>query len=521
MEDYNKHVEAALKRCQAISLTLKKDKCRFEAPQVTYLGHIISAEGISPDKEKVRAIAEMPPPEDKKGVERLLGVINYVSKFNPDMSTIIHPIREQLKKKIQFTWQWEQIKAFQRTPKVRLHDCVQTRKADALSRAFAEDRTTDGMEEELSCSVRMILKNSILPDVQLQKIKEATLEDTSLQQLSSIICSGWSARRTQVPSNLEMYWNFHDELSVADGIILKGEKMLIPTRLQKDMLTCIHTGHMGVTKCMQCAKEVMFWPGMSKEIVHVVLGCDRCHEYRVSNTKEPMLPGPTPDRPWDIVATDLFQWENRNYLLIVDYYSRYFERANSNLKPAIVNPEQVKKLKLKQQKQKKHYDRGSKALPNLKIGDHARMQVQGRWKPVVVTGQAGYPRSFIASTGDGRKYRRNRQHLMKATYEPELIDDLEVPPGEQREGHVQDDAHGNDAQEDEQKDEDIAINESPRSDTQEEEQRDEDIVIYVRQRQMETSNQHQPSYRTSRGQVISVQNGLLTLSSYELKGVVV
>ena len=40
-----------------------------------------------------------------------------------------------------------------------------------------------------------------------------------------------------------------------------------------------------------------------------------------------MLPGPTPDRPWDIVATDLFQWENRNYLLIVDYYSRYFETA--------------------------------------------------------------------------------------------------------------------------------------------------------------------------------------------------
>ena len=183
------------------------------------------------------------------------------------------------------------------------------------------------MEEELSCSVSMILKNSILPDVQLQKIKEATLEDTSLQQLSSIICSGWSARRTQVPSNLEMYWNFHDELSVADGIILKGEKMLIPTRLQKDMLTCIHTGHMGVTKCIQRAKEVMFWPGMSKEIEHVVLGCDRCQEYRVSNTKEPILPGPTPDRPWDIVATDLFQWENRNYLLIVDYYSRYFERA--------------------------------------------------------------------------------------------------------------------------------------------------------------------------------------------------
>lgn len=121
------------------------------------------------------------------------------------------------------------------------------------------------------------------------------------------------------------------------------------------------------------------------------------------------------------------------------------------LKPAIVDPEQVKiKLKLKQQKQKKHYDRGSKTLPNLKIRDRARMQIQGRWKPVVVTGQVGYPRSFIVSTEDGRKYWRNRRHLMKATHEPELVDDLEVSnntPGEQREGDAQEDVHGNNAQE--------------------------------------------------------------------------
>ena len=50
-------------------------------------------------------------------MERLLGVINYVGKFIPDMSTIIHRIRELLQKEVQFTWQWEQIKAFQRVKK--------------------------------------------------------------------------------------------------------------------------------------------------------------------------------------------------------------------------------------------------------------------------------------------------------------------------------------------------------------------------------------------------------------------
>ena len=60
----------------------------------------------------------MPPPEDKKSVERLLGVINYIGKFIPDMSTITHPIWELLKKEVQFTWQWEQTKVFQKVKDV-------------------------------------------------------------------------------------------------------------------------------------------------------------------------------------------------------------------------------------------------------------------------------------------------------------------------------------------------------------------------------------------------------------------
>ena len=51
---------------------------------------------MAPDKEKVRAISEMPPPDDKKGVERLLGVVNYVGKCIPDMATVTKPIQDLL-----------------------------------------------------------------------------------------------------------------------------------------------------------------------------------------------------------------------------------------------------------------------------------------------------------------------------------------------------------------------------------------------------------------------------------------
>ena len=99
-EEHNRRLEAVLQRCLKIGLTLNKEKCKFGVSEVTYLGHTINAEGISPDKEKIRAISEMPPPEDKKGVERLLGVISYVGKFIPNMSTVTHPIRELLRKDV-------------------------------------------------------------------------------------------------------------------------------------------------------------------------------------------------------------------------------------------------------------------------------------------------------------------------------------------------------------------------------------------------------------------------------------
>ena len=69
----------------------------------------------------------------------------------------------------------------------------------------------------------------------------------------------------------------------------------------------------------------MFWPGMNKEITEMVEKFDACQNYQYSNRKEPMVQGQIPEGPWDMVATDLFQWDGADYLLIVDYYSRFIE----------------------------------------------------------------------------------------------------------------------------------------------------------------------------------------------------
>ena len=67
---------------------------------------------------------------------------------------------------------------------------------------------------------------------------------------------------------------------------------------------------------------------MTKQIEDMVSNCSTCQELRLSNLREPMIPHEIPQYPWQIVATDLFAWNGGNYIVIVDYYSRYWEIAS-------------------------------------------------------------------------------------------------------------------------------------------------------------------------------------------------
>ncbi|XP_014677177.1 PREDICTED: uncharacterized protein K02A2.6-like [Priapulus caudatus] len=118
---------------------------------------------------------------------------------------------------------------------------------------------------------------------------------------------------------------------------MKGETIVIPRSMCREMLDRIHVGHMGIAKSRQRARDIMYWPKMNSEIADMVSKCSTCLEHRNSNQKEPMIPSQIPTKPWEMVATDLFTLNGENYLLIVDYYSRYFEVAKlSDTKSATV-----------------------------------------------------------------------------------------------------------------------------------------------------------------------------------------
>ena len=103
-EEHNERLRTALVRARKNGVKLNKNKCKFLLSEVTYVGHVISSQGIKVDPNKVADILNMPNPEDKKGVQRLLGTLNFFSRYIPNMSTITHPLRELLGKNVPFNW---------------------------------------------------------------------------------------------------------------------------------------------------------------------------------------------------------------------------------------------------------------------------------------------------------------------------------------------------------------------------------------------------------------------------------
>ena len=119
--------------------------------------------------------------------------------------------------------------------------------------------------------------------------------------------------------------------------ILYGQRILIPEPLRQETLHKVHNGHQGIQRCRLRAKVSVWWPGISNEIENMVKQCPTCAR-QSHHRKEPMIPTDLPDYPWQKVGADLFHLNGANYLVVVDYYSRYPEvvKLTSTTSPTII-----------------------------------------------------------------------------------------------------------------------------------------------------------------------------------------
>ncbi|KAK7107442.1 hypothetical protein V1264_015374 [Littorina saxatilis] len=440
-EEHDANLRDALNRAASKNLKLNPEKLTVGAQEVEYFGHLITAEGLKPDPAKVKAIQDMPPPNDKKELHTMLGMITYLAKFAPQLSETTKPMRDLLKEDVKFIWDEQQQAALQKVknaitskpilsffdPKKevrlevdasksglgaaifqdgnpvafasksltsaeenyaqiekelyailfgcrRFHQYLYGREvlvhsdhkplesitkkplaaapprlqrmllqlqkyslkivhvpgksipvADTLSRKFIPAEPGDDTEADLNIQVHSVINNLPVSDKKMEELRIATRDDQELHQLKAAIQNGWPDERQECPPKIQEFYNHRDELSIIDGIIFKGEKILVPLALRPEMLAKIHSSHLGIEKTKQRAREILFWPGMSTEIHKTVASCPICIQKQNSNPKEPLLPHTVPTRPWQKIGTDLFTWEKKDFMVTVDYYSRYFE----------------------------------------------------------------------------------------------------------------------------------------------------------------------------------------------------
>ena len=145
--------------------------------------------------------------------------------------------------------------------------------------------------------------------------------------LKHTITQGCPSTIKEVPSVLQPYWTFREELIIDDGIILKGTRIVIPAQKCEDVLKLVHEGHLDLSKCKLHAKETVYWPGINNDqLEKMILNCELCLKYSQFKCKQKptmSLDLEVPLHPWTKLATDLFHFECASYLLIVDYTSRF------------------------------------------------------------------------------------------------------------------------------------------------------------------------------------------------------
>ena len=98
------HADLLKKRCHNRNIKLNERKAVTEQKEVTFMGNVITADGIHPDYNKVLAIRDMPTPQNIHDAQRLCGMIQYLARFLPDLADMLQPIRALTRKKTQWDW---------------------------------------------------------------------------------------------------------------------------------------------------------------------------------------------------------------------------------------------------------------------------------------------------------------------------------------------------------------------------------------------------------------------------------
>ena len=177
------------------------------------------------------------------------------------------------------------------------------------------------IDEDTEEYIRHVVTAATPVAMSIQEIEEECASDPEMSQLRRCILTGeWD----DIPSQ---YKAVRNELSTLGKLVLRGTRLVIPTKLRKRVLSLAHEGHQGIVKTKQRLRSKVWWAGMDREVENKCRACEGCQLVAQPSPPEPLKSTPFPNEPWQDLAADLMgPLPSGEYVfVVVDYFSRYFE----------------------------------------------------------------------------------------------------------------------------------------------------------------------------------------------------
>jgi len=442
-EDNLKTLSVVLDRLQNAGFKLNKGKCRFLQFSVTYLGHVIDAEGLHPTDDKLKAIREAPAPKDVTALKAYLGLLMFYSRFLPNHAMILAPLNNLLKANVKWQWTQRENDAFEASKRLLCesqtlvhYDCdkplfmscdashygagvVLSHKIDGCYRpvAFASctfsksqlnysqiekeafsiifglkrfhqflagrsftiitdhrplltllapdkpapmhtaarlqrwslilssykynlqfRKTSEHLDAD--CMSRLPLPHAwnpqsenvecffmdadVISTVTCDEIKKATHVDPVLSKVYTFVLNGWP--NSPLDPQFRPYKEREHELSVEQGCILWGMRVIVPDCLRTKVLDELHDTHPGMSRMKAIARSFVWWPNLDVQIERKVADCSVCQAMKANPPTASVHPWSYPSKPWSRLHVDYAGPVNGSmYLVVVCAYSKYPE----------------------------------------------------------------------------------------------------------------------------------------------------------------------------------------------------
>ena len=433
-ERHDIHLLETVERAQQAGLKFNPDKCVIKKREVEYFGRVITPQGVVPCPKKVKSITSLSAPSNKQELQSLLGSVNFLSTFIPNLTKKTYLMRSLLKRDTHFLWTSDMQKeldtiktdvahavklihydpskpaaietdASQKglgavlmqegkparflsnalTPAEqnysnierellavlfaceKLHTYTFGREilvhidhkpleanfqkpinlaparlkrmllrlstynlqvkyvrsksvllADTLSRLVKPNETTKAIPG-LEISIAQVLK---VEPARLESLQEETRVDPALAELSDFIITGWPDSMQDLPQHIHPYWCFLDELTILDGLVMKGNRVVIPRSMRAGTLNRLHDAHQGLTSTLHCARRTVYWPKLQDDITEMVQKCEPCQRHGNKKHADPERQLTT-TRPMELLGIDLVYHKGEHALVTVDYFSGF------------------------------------------------------------------------------------------------------------------------------------------------------------------------------------------------------